>query len=489
MRLSLKLMAAVTLVVALLLSIHGYLSVKREIELFQKEMELRAYIVGRVLVSSMADVWRLDGSQRVMDILRDANRSEGLIRVRWVWFDVPPGDKFAPHVNIEYLTDLRLGKEILIPRARYEDADYFFAYFPVPVDSTRLSALELSQPLRPMKDYIRSTIIRKAALLLGFIIIGAILNWWLGAGMIGRPVQQMVAQARKVGEGDLEVETTVGKHHDELAELAKSLNNMVEGLRVSRRRLQEETARRIETIEQLNRSERLATVGKLASGLAHELGTPLNVVSGRAKMIAAGTLKPEESVMSATVIKDQSERMTKIIRQLLDFARSRAPQIKSENLGDVAEKVRGTLDPIATQGGSRIETHFPEREVSAQIDREQIQQVLSNLIVNAIHAMPDGGTIEIEVGEKTATPPADVSGTTGKFAFISITDHGVGIRKEDMERIFTPFFTTKDVGKGTGLGLSIAHGIVKEHAGWLSVESEFGKGSCFSVFLPLGDNA
>jgi signal transduction histidine kinase len=382
---------------------------------------------------------------------------------------------------------LRSGREVLFPKVEYDGGEYFYAYFPVVVDSTRTSALELAQPLEPMHKYIRSTILRKAVLFGGFIVVGAIVVWWLGASMVGRPVQNMVAQARRVGKGDLDAKTSIGGHRDELAELAGSLNQMVEQLKLAQQRLQEETAKRIETIEQLNRAERLATVGKLASGLAHELGTPLNVVSGRAKMIAGGELGQSEISSSASVIREQSERMTRIIRQLLDFARSRTPQRKDENIRDIAAKTVATLKPIAEQNGVTLVLHPSGSEVVGSVDREQIQQVLSNLIVNAIHAMPDGGDIDITVGREAAVPPADIETAPDEVVKIEVADNGKGIKEEDLERIFTPFFSTKGVGEGTGLGLSIAHGIVREHGGWISVESKVGRGSCFTVYLPSGE--
>jgi signal transduction histidine kinase len=295
----------------------------------------------------------------------------------------------------------------------------------------------------------------------------------------------MVNQARMVGEGDLDARTSVGKRGDELADLAKSLNQMAEQLKSSQQRLQEETAKRIQTIEQLNRAERLATVGKLASGLAHELGTPLNVVSGRAKMIASGNLEHTEVASSASVIKEQSERMTGIIRQLLDFARGRTPQKGSERIADVVAKTVDTLRPIAEQSGVNLAFHPPDVEISALIDREQVSQALTNLIVNAIHAMPNGGDIDLTLAREESAPPADVVTSSDEVASISVRDHGVGIKEEDIERVFTPFFSTKGVGKGTGLGLSIAHGVVKEHGGWITVESEVGRGSCFTIYLPL----
>jgi len=489
MKLTLKLMAAVLVVMAILQAVHGYLVVQREINLFEENTRQESTLLGRVLAASALDIWRANGPERVFDILRDVNASENVLRVRWVWFDAPDGDEFAPRVKFSDLSELRQGREVIVPKQAFNDADYFHAYFPVPVDSTRIGGLEVSQPLAPVYTYIQNSVLRMIILFMAFVVVGAVLVWWLGAAMVGRPVKSMVEQARLVGEGDLDARITLARHHDELTELSKVLNQMTEHLQESQFHLQEETAKRIETIEQLHHAERLATVGKLASGLAHELGTPLNVISGRAQMIATESMKQSDVVDSATVIKDQSERMTRIIRQLLDFARSRKPHIETGNLHKISQRVAATLAPVFNQRGINIRQSAGGEDTIVQVDHDQIQQVLSNLIVNAVQAMPHGGDIDINVGVTNATPPVDVGGDEDDYGFVRVTDHGVGIPAEDLPRIFTPFFTTKGVGEGTGLGLSIAHGIVREQGGWVTVQSQVGQGSSFTVFLPLGDKA
>lgn len=476
-------------VVAVLLATHSYLVVKREVALFRADMDLHAYLLGSVLAGSAADFWRTAGPTRVASLIRDANRSEHMVRVRWVWFDVPPNDPDAPRVSIADLTPLRNGKEMLFPDYDFRGSEYHITYFPVFVDANRLSALELSQPLAPMKSYIFTTVVRRIALFVVFLIVGGVLVWWLGVRVVGRPVHTMVRQAQAVGAGDLSARNDLEHLHDEIGELAVGLNEMVKALRVSQDRLEEEAAKRLAAMEQLNHAERLATVGKLASGLAHELGTPLNVVDGRAKMIAGEEMSPAEIVDSATVIHNQAERMTGIIRQLLDFARSRPPEKNNEELAQAVDNVIRLLSPIATQSRVEFDVEAQDRSTRAEIDVGQIQQVLSNLIINAIHAMPDGGRITLRFGRRTALPPADHGGDEADYAYFAVVDTGVGIARENLSQVFTPFFSTKQVGEGTGLGLSIAHGIVKEHGGWMTAESTVGEGSVFTVFLPIGGEA
>lgn len=489
MRLTFKIMAAVLLVFAVLQVIYSYLVVQREVALFRADMDLHAYLLGSVLATSVADIWRANGPDRVASVIRDANRSEHLVQVRWVWFGVPSGDPRAPRANLADLSSLREGHEVLLPEYTYNGEDYHLAYFPVAIENGQLSALELSQPLARMHNYIRVTIFRRVGLFIVFFIIGGILVWVLGIRLVGRPVDAMVQQARAVGEGNLDIRNNLERVGDEIGVLARRLNEMTGDLRVARDRLQEESSRRIAAMEQLSHAERLATVGKLASGLAHELGTPLNVVAGRAKMIASENMEAEEVLDSATVIKNQAERMTAIIRQLLDFARSRPAEKHLEPLSKPVTKVVHMLAPIAAQHHVDIEVEESDYEPRVHIDVSQIQQVLSNLIMNAVHAMPQGGNITLSYGTRVTTPPADLGGEQAEYGFIDVADSGVGISPENLTRIFAPFFSTKEVGEGTGLGLSIAHSIVHEHRGWLTVESTVGIGSTFTVFLPLRENS
>ena len=299
----------------------------------------------------------------------------------------------------------------------------------------------------------------------------------------------LVNQARLVGEGDLTARNELEHIGDEIGELAVGLNDMVDNLHLAQSRLEEETSRRLAAMEQLNHAERLATVGKLASGMAHELGTPLNVVAGRAKMIATEEMSQSEVLDSAVVIQNQAERMTGIIRQLLDFARTRTLEKRCEKLGAPVDNVIHMLSPIAAQSKVEFDVRQDGHSPDVEIDVGQIQQVLSNLIINAIHAMPQGGRITVRYGQRLATPPSGQDDPATEFAFLEVVDTGVGIPMENLSRIFTPFFSTKQVGEGTGLGLSIAHGIVKEHGGWLTAESTVGEGSTFSIYLPIGDGA
>jgi signal transduction histidine kinase len=296
-------------------------------------------------------------------------------------------------------------------------------------------------------------------------------------------LKQLIDKTRRIGAGDLTKPIRL-RSRDELGELAESLNRMCDQLAESRASVERETAGRIAAMEQLRHADRLKTVGRLASGMAHELGTPLNVVSGRAGLIASGRLSTEEAVESASAIKQEADKMTAIIRQLLDFARRSAPHRASVDLRQVVRQTANLLTGIAERRGVAISVADLSQPAPVNVDVGQIQQVLSNLVVNATHAMPDGGNVRLSIHRQRARPPREHEGSEGDYCRVDVRDEGVGINEEDVPHVFEPFFTTKELGEGTGLGLSIAYGIVREHGGWIDVTSRPGEGSCFSVYLP-----
>ena len=243
------------------------------------------------------------------------------------------------------------------------------------------------------------------------------------------------------------------------------------------RLLAEKTSAHVATIDQLRHRDRLALIGQLASGLAHELGTPLNVVLGRARLIDESLPATAEERAHVRSILEQTERMTRIIRQLLDFARRRGPELGRTDLNELCRGVLELLQPLASKRGARLHLLSSPEPCHAAVDYNQIQQAVSNLVMNAVQAMPDGGDVTLQVESGLGTHSADE-------AVVSVLDTGMGIAKEDLARIFEPFFTTQGAGDGTGLGLSITEGIVRDHGGHIEVSSERGKGSLFRLHLP-----
>lgn len=487
MKLALRLTAAIMLALTVLMVVHTYLIVQREVDLFSTDMDRHAYLVGKALVGAVPDMWQVGGADRVRQLIRDANRQEDPLTARWVFIDSTAPQESRPLLNPRDLKTLFSGKEIIRHVRLPDDQQRIIAYFPLALPGQRLSAIEISEPLATMYVYIRNTLVHNSVLLLAVIVISGLTVWILGIRIVGRPVREMVQLAEGVGHGHFDRHISLAGTRDEFTDLGAGLNSMVDHLRESRERLGEQIQKQIETLEQLHHAERLTTAGKLASGLAHELGTPLNVVSGRAKMIASLTLDSNQIKESASIISEQTDRMTGLIRRLLDFVRRPGTLKQTVEPSQVVTHVLTLLQPMAKQAKVTLELRCDAGDITVQADPGQLQQVVSNLVMNAINAMPDGGTVEISIVTELIQPPAGLGGEEATYARLAVADSGIGIPEENLKRIFVPFFTTMDVGKGTGLGLSIAHGIIRDHDGWIDVKSTIGKGSTFSIYLPLGE--
>jgi two-component system NtrC family sensor kinase len=272
--------------------------------------------------------------------------------------------------------------------------------------------------------------------------------------------------------------------HDELDELAAGLNTMCEQLDEARAKVRGETEARIAALEQLRHEDRLKTLGRLAAGIAHELGAPLYVISGYADMIAGRSLSPEEAVESAQTIKVQSERIANTVRRILDFARQRPAPRTLVDLRQLARQTLELMAPLAEKQNVKLILVEGEEAAPVRADVEQIRQVVLNLITNAVQAMPRGGDVKVALGPAPTPPPAGQADAGRQHVCLSVLDEGEGISAENLSHVFVPFFTTKGPGQGTGLGLAIAEGIVREHGGWIAVASTPGKGSRFCVCLP-----
>ncbi|HWV45735.1 MAG TPA: PAS domain S-box protein, partial [Nitrospira sp.] len=226
--------------------------------------------------------------------------------------------------------------------------------------------------------------------------------------------------------------------------------------------------------EQLRRTERVAELGTLASGMAHEIGTPMNVILGRAEYLMDRVTEEPIKRGLRTII-TQVERITRVMNQLLSFARRKAPQRVPLDLRNVIEDGMEMFQERLARNHIRVEMGMADPCPMVLADADQMSQVLLNLIMNALHAMPDGGTLRVGLEPEQS------------MVKLTIADTGHGIPPEVIRKIYDPFFTTKEFGKGTGLGLTVVKGIIEEHQGSIAVESEQGKGTRFTILLPRSE--
>jgi signal transduction histidine kinase len=224
--------------------------------------------------------------------------------------------------------------------------------------------------------------------------------------------------------------------------------------------------------DQLRHADRLATIGQLAAGVAHELNEPLGNILGFAQLARKSPGLPDLVARDLENIESASLNAREIIKKLMAFARQVPPQKKRVNLNKVVEAALYFFEARSAKSDIRLVRRLAENLPGTTIDPGQITQVLVNLVVNAIQALDRGGTLTVGTG------------ATDEEIFISVGDTGSGMDGEIADKIFLPFFTTKDVDEGTGLGLAVVHGIVTSHGGRIDVETELGKGSTFRVWLP-----
>lgn len=295
------------------------------------------------------------------------------------------------------------------------------------------------------------------------IAFGTILMAFLMAIPVARsivkPLSALVEASHRVAEGDMDVRVPV-QGRGELATLAHSFNEMVATLR--------------DTRAELVRKEKLASVGQLAAGVAHEINNPLGTVLLYADTMRKELPEDDPRQLDFQMIIDETMRCKHIVGDLLNFARQRQLTVKETDINALVQK---TLNEFSIQPdfqGIHAVVDLDPNLPSIQADESQIRQVLTNLIDNAVDAMDGHGRLTVSTRR-----------VAGDMVEVSISDTGMGIPEEQQKEIFTPFFTTKPVGKGTGLGLSIVYGIVKMHQGQINVRSQVGEGATFTVMLPI----
>ena len=226
-----------------------------------------------------------------------------------------------------------------------------------------------------------------------------------------------------------------------------------------------------DSFEQIKRADRLSAVGQLSASLAHEIRNPLASIDGAANLIESPQTTDEIRKGSIAIIRKESQRLNRLLTNLLDFARPRKPEFQTLEPGRLIDSIIGLVEHSAQQKGITLRKDVPSSVPSFECDPEQLKQVILNLTINAVQAMPAPGEIVISAHQKNSS------------IRISVKDEGPGVNEEDLDKIFNPFYTTKDTG--TGLGLSVVYQIVTQHGGVVSAARNPDRGMTFSLLLPL----
>jgi two-component system, NtrC family, sensor kinase len=346
-----------------------------------------------------------------------------------------------------------------------------------------LGVLDISislESLRKKSNEYRLQFIVMTCLLL--LLIGVLITF-LVRRLVNRPVQRLMQHTAQVASGNLAARVSAASR-DELGELSVAFNQMTENLLKAREEINqwaislehkvEQRSREIKLMEaQLHRSEKLASLGNLVAGIAHEINNPLTGVLLYASILDQDKRLDPLLKQDLDRIIAETRRCADIVKQLLEFSREAVPHKDAVSVNTLLDKVIGLLRHQPGFRNITITCRYNEGLPDVSVDPSQIQQVFVNLFINACHAMPEGGAIEVGTS---------LSGD-GNFVRVGIKDNGCGIAEEHLGRIFDPFFTTKT--EGTGLGLSISYGIVENNGGTIEVKSVEGVGSTFTVTLPV----
>lgn len=469
MKVTIKLMACVFITAAFVASASAYLAMRSDEAQFRQHANDEVDRIARGMEAELKQLLHGSGVEDVIRHLEQHQIRNYDLEVKWVLFDQPRDQRLRPHIDSRLLPELVRGRAVSIRQKEGSD-ERLCTYWRMDMGD-RVGGLEFTRSADELHQRRKSTISRICWILAAIVALGGLVMWIAGIVFVGLPLQALTVKTRRIGQGDLQGPLEL-KSRDELGELATSINTMCKQLEASREELNRESADKVLAIEQLQHADRLRTVGRLASGIAHELGTPLNVVSGRAELIASGDLSPDEITTSARAIQHESRRMAELIQNLLDFARRRTPQKSMVDLNQLVTETSELLRTLARKRGVEIVVEPQVAPCFVSLDATQLQQVLTNLIMNSIQAMPEGGEVTVAISQQSGE------------ARVQVADKGVGISEEHIGQLFEPFFTTKEPGEGTGLGLAIAHRIVEEHGGRIEVESALGTGTRFTIILP-----
>jgi two-component system NtrC family sensor kinase len=304
---------------------------------------------------------------------------------------------------------------------------------------------------------------------LGGMVMALVASSFLAKGVL-QPIKHLVFASQQLAKGNLEYEVKL-KSKDEIGELEETFNLMASSLKERDERLKEYTQ------QQIMKSERLATLGQLAAGVAHEINNPLGAVLMYAHLSLEEIEARDPRRKNLEKVVGETTRCKDIVKGLLDFARQTEPKVEESDVNEILKRTLSMLENQALFQNVRIIRAFWPSLPKVMTDSSQIQQVFTNIILNGGEAIDGEGELTIA----TRTSPDN------KSIEIEFTDTGCGIPRENLEKIFDPFFTTKEVGRGTGLGLAVSYGIIARHRGTIEVKSELGKGTTFIVRLPRKD--
>lgn len=482
MRIATKITLAVTVWTVLVLVLYGWLKHQEEHALMEQDLFEECLLAVNLVRPSLEEAHLRGGLPAVESLLTSVRAQPDDLGLRLVHPEDLTGH--APSLPLPRLHAAKHQGDAGPIFVRPESGERrMFVYVPIPAFGegwlVEASASRQDDTLRE-NEAIWETTFLSAIIAIVSMVLAGLTGWW----QVGSRVQSLASMARAAGEG-VDPQRVPTDSDDELGALSREMNRMADMLQHMRATNEAETSLRTRLAEDLRHADRLATIGMLMSRVAHEIGTPLNVVAARARRIERGQVEGEAARTNARIAAEQADRIRDIIRGLLDYSRKEtararvAPRLLCERallMVDGLARSREVIVRELVQEGLDS-PGIPELVVDGTL----IEQALVNLLVNAIHASPPGGEVEMRLAHGHFPPPD--GGAPREVVRIEVADQGPGVPDEVRQQIFQPFFTTKPPGEGTGLGLSITVSIIAEHGGWIEVHKGREAGALFAVCL------
>lgn len=471
MSIRLRFTIALTLLGLLLVGGYAVFAYGWEVDDLDSATEREVLTLGRALATSLGNALRDRQRADIDEMLRALEPLEPKIFVHVHDVDGreiarSKGDPVDPEIEALARRAALTAHETVV----LEDRRFVYAA-PLTADSGEvIGAIVVSRVTDDVRADLARTRWRLIAVVVALVAVTLAAGVLLGTAYITRPLATVLDGISHVRAGDFRSLVPLA-HHDEIGALVDQFNAMVDTLAEARQRIDQETEARLRLERGLQDIDKMVTIGQLSAGLAHEIGSPLQVLSARASALATRSADPETR-RQAEILVEQTERITRIVDQLLSFGRRRPPVIAPRDLARPVRTVLELLDGEARRRGVALELAVDGGDHTIEADEDQLQQIVLNLVRNALAATPSGGRITVRI--EAAPDPAQVR--------LVIRDTGPGIPPELQGRLFEPFFTTRAAEGGTGLGLAVVRAIVTDHGGAITASSE--RGAEFIVSFP-----
>ena len=488
MKLGTKLTIYLSLIIILLLTGYGYFHILSRRDMLIRKMQTEVHSTGRtlkVVLEKISMPREMEHVQELIDAVEEYEKTLGVL-VYHKGKDLVFRSRSLEGEIEPYLELIKRSIQEGLPNEGFQTYQKISVFsYTIPLKDHRgkvIGGVSILQHTSFMEEEIENAKWNIVIIILVLVGGTVVLVLFATKRWITRPISKLMEGIKSMAKGKLNTQIDL-KGEDELSELAQAFNQMAKDLKEAHTKIVQESETKLELERNLRQSEKLATIGQLASGLAHEIGTPLNIIAGRADLTMRKLGDNNEAKKNLGIIVQQTERITKIIQQLLGFVRKKKPEQRPLNLGPLLETTLDFLDQQIQKQKVTVVKELMDYLPTVAGDPDQLQQVFLNLILNAIQSMPKDGKLRLSATPQWISKEGLEEGQR-QYVEVRVEDTGTGMTKEVIENIFNPFFTTKEKEKGTGLGLTVSQGIIQDHEGWIEAESEVGKGSVLKVYLP-----